>query len=144
MKQICGWCKKELDDSEISSESDSPISHGICRDCSFHILASTGMSLQEFLDGLPAPVVLVCEDATVLRANEEARTMLGKDASKIDGFRGGEVFECEYAYLPEGCGNTVHCSGCTIRITVMDTLNTGKSHSSLRTTYCTMLTSCQR
>jgi hypothetical protein len=34
----------------------------------------------------------------------------------------------KYAKLPEGCGLTVHCSGCAIRNTVMDTVQTGKVH----------------
>jgi hypothetical protein len=33
-----------------------------------------------------------------------------------------------YSALPEGCGKTVHCSGCAIRNTVMDTFQSGKSH----------------
>jgi hypothetical protein len=44
------------------------------------------------------------------------------------GFRGGDVFECAYASLPGGCGETIHCEACTIRNTVMDTFKTGKSH----------------
>jgi len=38
------------------------------------------------------------------------------------------VFECANAKLPEGCGNTIHCSGCTIRRNVMDTQETGRRH----------------
>jgi hypothetical protein len=41
---------------------------------------------------------------------------------------GGDVFECAYARLPGGCGRTAHCSGCTIRQTVMDTVRTGQGH----------------
>lgn len=133
MKRICAWCKTELEVSRASAFDEAPIenapiSHGLCPECAFHVRSSMGMQVQEFLDGLGAPVVLVDEDAKVVCANAQARDMLGKDASRIDGFKGGEVFECEYAYLPEGCGNTVHCSGCTVRLTVMDTLNTGRSH----------------
>jgi hypothetical protein len=53
--------------------------------------------------------------------------MLGKGSPEIEGHKGGDVFECAYARLPEGCGNTIHCSGCTIRRTVMETHKTGKS-----------------
>ena len=45
----------------------------------------------------------------------------------IEDHKGGEVFECAYAGLPGGCGRTVHCDGCTIRINVMDTHRTGQS-----------------
>ena len=128
MKSICAWCKKDLDNHQPPSGDETPISHGLCPECAFHIRASGGMLLQSFLDGLKAPIVLVDGDGVVVTANGEARAMLGKTSIQINGFRGGEVFECEYAYLPEGCGSTVHCSGCTIRNTVMDTLQSGKSH----------------
>ena len=128
MKKICAWCKKELEGGPVFTESDTPISHGMCPECAFHVRASMGMPLLEFLDGLHAPVVLVNRDGRVVTANTDAQSILGKSIDKIEGFKGGEVFECEYSYLPEGCGNTVHCVGCTIRNMVMDTINSGKGH----------------
>ena len=128
MKRICAWCKKELEGGPLSSKKDTPISHGMCPECAFHIRASMGMPLQEFLNGLNAPVVLVNGDGRVISANNDAQSLLGKSIERINGFKGGEVFECEYSYLPEGCGNTVHCAGCTIRNMVMDTMKTKKSH----------------
>jgi PAS domain-containing protein len=86
-----------------------------------------GLPLREYLDGLTAPIVVVDGDGRVTTANRQARTFLRKDLPEIEGYRGGEVFECEHARLPEGCGQTVHCSGCTIRMAVMDTLRTGVS-----------------
>ena len=65
-------------------------------------------------------------EGSVAYANPAACTVLGKSLGQIQGFQGGEVFECEYARLPEGCGNTMHCSACTIRNTVMATVKTGK------------------
>lgn len=38
------------------------------------------------------------------------------------------MFECVYSKLPEGCGKTIHCDGCTIRNTVMHTMQSSKSH----------------
>ena len=101
MKSICAWCKKDLDNHQPPSGDETPISHGLCPECAFHIRASGGMLLQSFLDGLKAPIVLVDGDGVVVTANGEARAMLGKTSIQINGFRGGEVFECEYAYLPE-------------------------------------------
>jgi len=46
----------------------------------------------------------------------------------IDGFRGGDVFECAYSKLPKGCGKTIHCVACTLRNTITDTFNTGNNH----------------
>ena len=85
------------------------------------------MPLLEYLDGLGIPIVVVDGEGTVQTANEQARALLQKDPHEIEGFKGGDVFECAYASLPEGCGHTVHCSGCTIRQTVMTAFRTGQS-----------------
>ena len=65
---------------------------------------------------------------SVTSANKQAQSLLQKELPDIEGFKGGEVFECAYASLPGGCGNTVHCDGCTIRNTVMDTFQTEMCH----------------
>jgi PAS domain-containing protein len=84
-----------------------------------------GMPLREYLDGLDRPVVVVDSDVVVRIANRKACDLFGKKPSAMEGFRGGRVFECAYSYLPEGCGRTVHCSGCAIRRTVTETLQYG-------------------
>ncbi|MBN2104037.1 hypothetical protein JW835_08370 [bacterium] len=45
----------------------------------------------------------------------------------IENYMGGDAMECVYARLPGGCGNTIHCKTCTIRNSVTETFNTGKS-----------------
>ena len=110
------------------TEATSGVSHGLCRPCSVHFLADVGLSLDEFIEGLDAPVVTVTSDAVVGTANGAARKILGKGIPQISGFKGGDVFECKYALLPGGCGHTIHCSGCAIRKTVTDTLATGRTH----------------
>lgn len=69
---------------------------------------------------------------TIGTANKEACNFLGKSIADVTGFTGGDVFECENARLPEGCGKTFHCSGCTIRNTVMDTVETGKANRKVK------------
>ncbi len=127
MKTVCAWCgvvtKQETPDGELQGM----ISHGMCETCFFHLVAEGGMPLQQFLDGLGVPIVVVDEDVTVETANKTACTLLGKDLTGVKGFRPGQVFECSHAYLPEGCGETVHCGGCTIRRSVTETLHTGKA-----------------
>ena len=80
-----------------------------------------------FLDSLKLPVVVINQAGTIVTGNDQAKTLLRKGLPEIEGYKGGEVFECAYARLPEGCGNTMHCSGCTIRRTVMETYETGRS-----------------
>jgi PAS domain-containing protein len=85
-----------------------------------------GVELGVFLDSLKPPIVVVDQEGAVVTGNDKVRELLQKKLSDIEGYKGGDVFECAYARLPEGCGNTVHCSGCTIRRTVMETHETGK------------------
>lgn len=128
MKKICAWCKKDLGGISSDQASEQLISHGMCAECANHFRAQMGVDIQRFLDGLNEPILIVDSDSVVLTANLKARNFLQKELIHIEGFKGGDVFECEYAMLPGGCGNTIHCSGCTIRMNVMDTFTSGKSH----------------
>jgi len=121
MKRVCAWCKREL--KEKAGPADG-VTHGICRDCRLAIQKKPEISLNELLETIAAPVVLVDAAGIVQYANAVARGMLGKELPKIQGLPGGNVFECDYAYLPEGCGKTEHCSGCTVRRAVMSTHET--------------------
>jgi hypothetical protein len=81
-----------------------------------------------FLDRLAAPVLVVDDNARIVAANEKACTLLGKMVDEIVGTLSGCAIECVHARQDGGCGKTVHCKSCTIRITVRDTYTTGKSH----------------
>jgi len=107
--------------------SPEAITHGVCSTCVDKIFARMGEDLSSFINNLPAPVVVVDEEGIVLTVNDRAQTLLLKTLPEIEGYRGGEVFECAYARLPEGCGQTVHCSGCTVRRAVMETFQSGES-----------------
>jgi PAS domain-containing protein len=126
MKRICAWCKKELGRVDSREGSVNVITHGICRNCRENMQFQMGVELGVFLDSLKLPIVVVNRGGTIVTGNEQARTLLRKGLPEIEGSKGGEVFECAYARLPEGCGNTRHCSGCTIRRTVMETHGTGR------------------
>jgi len=130
MKKVCAWCSKDLGTVPAPSgiHSETIITHGICYKCANKIFLELGVELKVFLDSLAAPVLIVGETGNVKTANKQAQALLQKDLLDIEGYQGGNVFECAYAQLQEGCGNTIHCSGCTIRRTVMDTFQSGKSH----------------
>jgi len=127
MQHICAWCQADLGEIESATHNDTDISHGICPSCANRIRAEMGEPLQEFLDRLDAPVLLLESGARVVTANKCARDMLGKELSEIQAHRGGEVIECMYANMPGGCGEQLHCKSCTIRNTVLETYETGKS-----------------
>jgi len=128
MKRICAWCEKDMGEIPGNSVPFGEISHGICELCFAKIESIYGTPLIDYLDTLSVPVALVDKDGIVVTGNRQLQSLLGKDLSRIEGFRGGNVFECVYSTLPEGCGKTIHCSACTIRNTVMDTYNTGNNH----------------
>jgi hypothetical protein len=115
--------------NKLSEETEEGlISHGICKKCYAALVGSKKSSLIDFLESLNVPVLVVNSDVSVDYANKHARNILQKELPKIEGFKGGDVFECAYAKLHEGCGATIHCAACTIRNTINDTLLIGNSH----------------
>jgi hypothetical protein len=126
MKVICAWCHQELKAGhQIADDPGSEISHGICPSCKDYFLSGRRPTLDEFLNQLAVPVVDA--QGVVLLANQHALDILGKDPSKVQGYRGGDAMECGYSRLPGGCGKTEHCKACTIRNSVMETFSTGRS-----------------
>lgn len=128
MKRVCAWCNVEMDTVASESESDGIVTHGICDDCANKVLWPHRPDVMDFLDSLDAPIIVVDSLGNALDANKQAQTLMQKESAEICGLKGGVVFECVFAKLPEGCGNTVHCDGCTIRNTVIDTFQSGMSH----------------
>ena len=125
---VCAACNKTVGKIASAAHPPDAITHGYCDECVFHLTAQMGIALEEFIEGLAAPVLVVDADGAVVTANALACDHVKKTLPEVKGKRGGEVFECAYAMLPEGCGQTIHCSGCAIRRTVMDTFRTGKAH----------------
>jgi len=129
MRKVCAWCNKNLSspNADLNFEN-APVTHGICSDCARTIMSFRAKQLQSFLDQFPDPVFLVTSEGRIVTANSAGFTALKKKPEDVDGKLGGEAFDCRYADLPGGCGKTVHCKSCTIRNTVMDTLQSGKSN----------------
>jgi PAS domain-containing protein len=125
MKRVCSWCGKSLGEKPAEGADDDLVTHGICETCMLRLFAQQGMPLRDFLDRFGVPIVVVDRDGVVTSANKRALESLGKDIDDVSGQKGGDVFECSYAHLPEGCGKTTHCSGCTVRRAVMETHETG-------------------
>ena len=126
MNSICLWCKKEME-LPVHDGSEPIISEGICADCSNNMIFQMGVDLQQFLDSLQAPVILISGEGILLAGNEHACALIGNEFPDSGQRLLGEAFECEYSRLPGGCGKTVHCSGCTIRRCFTETYTTGKS-----------------
>jgi hypothetical protein len=121
-----------MESTHLEGHSGDIITHGICSKCKDKILGPQKVELMPFLDSLNMPLVVVDAMGNAETANKAARMILQKELPEIVGFAGGVIFECAYSTLPEGCGKTTHCSGCTIRNTVMDTFQSGNSHLDIK------------
>jgi len=128
----CAWCNNEIGPEMRTSERR--IAHALCAACSEHFVFQMGVPIQKYLDSLPAPIFVVNSNAEVQAANTLGLTLLNKESRDVLKKLSGTVFECAYARLPEGCGRTVHCSGCTIRRSVYETAETGESRISVPAT----------
>jgi hypothetical protein len=125
MRKICAWCEKEMEQTLVPQDG---ITHGICPECARSIFSQQGTShtLQVFLDSITVPVVAIDGLCRVTAVNESLRQLVGKADMTVVNSTPGEVVECRYAFLPEGCGETIHCSGCVIRRAIVETFKTGQ------------------
>ena len=81
------------------------------------------------LDHAPVMVMLVDRERHVRRINRAAATFTGRPVEEMIGLRGGEALRCLHALdNPKGCGFGPFCTSCQIRLTVIDTFETGNSH----------------
>src|SRR5271166_5124264 len=113
MRLICSYCRLSLPDKEPLD--DPRVSHGMCSTCAAHFKRQwSGLDLRGYLEGLSVPVVVVAPDGRIVAANSPMAAMLGWTPETVVGMLGGEIFDCSYARLPEGCGKTVHCAACTV------------------------------
>ena len=127
MRRICAWCKKELTPREDMS-TEREITHGICSICALKFTSNVPKKVKDMLDIITEPVLVIDALGMVKTANESGLKLLGKDLGSIEEHLGGDVLECAYAKLPEGCGRTEHCKTCAIRNVLMDTLTHDRSY----------------
>ena len=103
------------------------VTHSICCDCADNLEFQLGVPLQRYLDSLKIPIIALNGDGKVIAMNREAfRIHSGKTGEEMAAWP-DRIFECPHARLPEGCGNRVHCSGCTIRFATTECYRTGES-----------------
>ncbi len=115
-RRVCGWCGTVLGGPE-----DAPVSHGVCQTCKKELLPV-------FLDTVEDAALLLGDDRLAQSANKKAREASGKDLLGIEGKAYGDIFDCRHASLPDSCGKTAECSGCSVRVRVEDTYKTGQRH----------------
>ena len=124
MKHLCAWCNQTI--GPDTGSDDTAVTHGICMTCVTNFFGSETKALTTFLSELNAPVLIVNESGEVLAGNPSALAMTNKQIDEALAQRIGEVTDCVFSSLPEGCGRTVHCKGCSIRRAVEQTHLTGQ------------------
>jgi hypothetical protein len=111
-----------------AAANDESVTHGLCKRCARDfMIEELGEPLNEFLDRIGVPVVVVGPEFVIRTANKQACDLIGKKLSEIQHGRPGDVIECAHASEPGGCGEQIHCTACTIRLKVLETYQTGKS-----------------
>ena len=126
MLVVCSYCHGTI--REDASGGSFDVSHSMCLPCADHFERLwSGMSMSEYLDGLPQPVLVVNAEGRVVAANQKLATLFGRARAEMRGLLGGEALACVHSRLPEGCGKTVHCRECTIRRAVTRVAETGEA-----------------
>jgi PAS domain-containing protein len=125
VKVICSYCRKIIGEKEPIN--DDSVTHGICQECyDYYEEQLNGLPLDKFLDRFEVPLFVVDKNVRIVAANKIFENMTGRSHRDVFGLLGGEVMECAYARLPEGCGETIHCLACSIRNTVMAAMESGE------------------
>lgn len=127
MKRVCAWCKKSMGEVQSILHDNHAITHGICDSCLNDLFIDKNIDFIPFLNSISAPVILIDEENTYLSANDSALNFLGKDHQHFKQKKTGDIFTCENAHLPGGCGYTDKCGGCQLIKLINDTYE-GENH----------------
>jgi signal transduction histidine kinase len=69
--------------------------------------------VEQLLDSLPEPTMLLNAHRQIVLANEKTEAVLGRAKRAILGMRVGEAIDCAHAFdEPAGCGTTRFCRNC--------------------------------
>lgn len=124
LKPLCLWCQSELD-VNYEQSADYLITGGSCAACAGKIFNSSApAAIKELVDRIDVPIlVLQPEPRLVYTANKFACELFGKDLSQVEGFRGGQVFDCIQSFTELGCGKDANCENCKIKGAIVETFS---------------------
>jgi len=130
MNQTCIWCSQKIVNESDSQQQERSSAHAVCGCCAEHFTLPPSGPLQKHLDRANVPVFVIelhAGNYLITRAvNRKACDWLGKEQREIVQHLSGNVIDCAYARLPEGCGGTVFCAACGIKQAVAGTAETGE------------------
>ena len=128
MKRVCAWCNKSMSPVRTGGKASADLlTHSICSNCADNLDFQLGVSLTTYLDSFKIPVVALDGNGTLIGINRAASEIYKGKAVVESAEWQEKVFECAHARLPQGCKNTVHCSGCAIRIVTQASFASGES-----------------
>ncbi len=92
-------------------------------------LRDSESQLSAIIENAPFVMFVVDEERRVQKINATGAEFAGRPPEEIPGVRAGEALRCLHALDdPRGCGYGEACRGCTVRNTVLDAIETGKTH----------------
>lgn len=128
----CRWCKRKF---EVSPEknADFIVTEGTCSTCDDMIFKSKNKdTVKNYVDTINAPIlVLQAEPRQVFTANTKACELFNKQLDHIEGYRGGQVFDCVQSFTEAGCGKDINCENCRIKDAIVETLTTSNSFENI-------------
>jgi PAS domain S-box-containing protein len=90
--------------------------------------------LTAIYENAPFIMVIIDQYRKVRKINSYGSKFTGQNIEDMVGKRGGEALGCLNALdNPQGCGFGPHCQECTIRRTIIDTLESGCAHHQVET-----------
>lgn len=124
MKKFCAWCKREMGEVDNPPGRPEAVTAGMCSVCQRECLT---LPMATFLENLPVPVLLVESRPRVYAANSLGRAALRRTPPQFEGRKPDDVIQCVHVGKPGACGRDVHCKSCTIRMTALESYNTGRT-----------------
>jgi PAS domain S-box-containing protein len=98
-------------------------------------LQESRTELSTIFDNAPVLMVLVDKERRVRKANRAVLEFTSRSKEEIIGCRGGEALGCLHSLDdPKGSGFGPSCQDCMVRLTVLDTIKTGKAYQQVETT----------
>jgi signal transduction histidine kinase len=93
------------------------------------LLEGSETELSAILANVPVLTLVLDPDRRVVKANKAAAAFAGRGVQEMVGVRGGGALGCLHSVDdPRGCGFGQSCQACGLRLTAVDTLETGNSH----------------
>lgn len=91
-------------------------------------IKSQADNLNIIFNSAPNILALVNDEVRVEMINDKGAVFWGKDKEALWGHLSGEVFNCLNSFDGKGCGRNPDCSMCPVRMRILSTFNTEKSH----------------